>query len=57
MMTRRTLLRGAGVALGPFGLGALQGELPWLRYVTMKSSASMDQLGCDQRASKAEPEK
>lgn len=35
---------GAGVALGPFGLGALQGELPWLRYVTMKSSASMDQL-------------
>jgi CPA2 family monovalent cation:H+ antiporter-2 len=35
---------GTGVALGPFGLGALQGELPWLRYVTMKSSASMDQL-------------
>lgn len=35
---------GAGVVLGPFGLGALQGELPWLRYVTMKSSASMDQL-------------
>jgi CPA2 family monovalent cation:H+ antiporter-2 len=35
---------GAGVALGPFGLGALQGELPWLRYVTLKSSASMDQL-------------
>jgi CPA2 family monovalent cation:H+ antiporter-2 len=35
---------GAGVALGPFGLGALQGELPWLRYVTMKSSASMAQL-------------
>jgi len=35
---------GAGVALGPFGLGALQGELPWLRFVTMKSSASMDQL-------------
>ncbi|WP_422000682.1 cation:proton antiporter [Reyranella sp.] len=35
---------GAGVVLGPFGLGALQGELPWLRYVTMKSSASMEQL-------------
>ena len=30
---------GAGVVLGPFGLGALQGELPWLRYVTIKNSA------------------
>jgi CPA2 family monovalent cation:H+ antiporter-2 len=35
---------GAGVALGPFGLGALQGDLPWLRYVTIKNSASMGQL-------------
>ena len=35
---------GAGVILGPFGLGALQGELPWLRYVTIKNSAQMAQL-------------
>lgn len=35
---------GAGVVLGPSGLGGFQDELPWLRYVTMKSSASMDQL-------------
>ena len=35
---------GAGVVLGPFGLGALQGELPWLRYFTMKSSGQMAQL-------------
>jgi monovalent cation:H+ antiporter-2, CPA2 family len=35
---------GAGVVLGPFGLGALQGDLPWLRYVTIKNSASMGQL-------------
>ena len=35
---------GAGVVLGPFGLGALQSELPWLRYVTIKNSASMGQL-------------
>lgn len=35
---------GAGVILGPFGLGALQGALPWLRYVTIKSSTAMDQL-------------
>jgi len=35
---------GAGVVLGPFGLGALQGELPWLRYVTIGNSAAMAQL-------------
>ena len=35
---------GAGVILGPFGLGALQGELPWLRYVTIKNSTQMAQL-------------
>jgi CPA2 family monovalent cation:H+ antiporter-2 len=32
------------VVLGPFGLGALQGELPWLRYVTIGNSAAMAQL-------------
>lgn len=35
---------GAGVALGPHGLGALQEQFPWLRYVTIKNSASMAQL-------------
>ncbi len=35
---------GAGVILGPFGLGALQGELPWLRYLTIGNSAAMAQL-------------
>lgn len=35
---------GAGVILGPFGLGALQGSLPWLRYLTIKNSDSMAQL-------------
>jgi CPA2 family monovalent cation:H+ antiporter-2 len=35
---------GAGVILGPFGLGALQGKLPWLRYFTIKNSDSMAQL-------------
>ena len=35
---------GAGVVLGPFGLGTLQVDLPWLRYVTIKNSASMGQL-------------
>jgi K+:H+ antiporter len=35
---------GAGVVLGPFGLGALQGALPWLRYVTIGNSAAMAQL-------------
>jgi len=35
---------GAGAILGPFGLGALQAELPWLRYFTIKSSSQMAQL-------------
>jgi CPA2 family monovalent cation:H+ antiporter-2 len=35
---------GAGVLLGPFGLGALQGALPWLRYVTIGNSDAMAQL-------------
>jgi CPA2 family monovalent cation:H+ antiporter-2 len=35
---------GAGVVLGPFGLGALQEQLPWLRYFTIKNSTSMAQL-------------
>lgn len=34
----------AGVILGPFGLGTLQGDFPWLRYVTIKSSSQMAQL-------------
>jgi CPA2 family monovalent cation:H+ antiporter-2 len=34
----------AGVILGPFGLGTLQGDFPWLRYVTIKSSIQMAQL-------------
>ena len=35
---------GAGVVLGPFGLGALQSELPWLRYLTIGNSDAMAQL-------------
>ena len=35
---------GAGVILGPFGLGALRGELPWLRYITIGNFAAMAQL-------------
>lgn len=35
---------GAGVVLGPFGLAALQGDLPWLRFVTIGNSAAMAQL-------------
>lgn len=35
---------GAGVILGPFGLGALQETLPWLRYFTIKNSTQMAQL-------------
>lgn len=35
---------GAGVILGPFGLGALQAELPWLSYFTIKKPAQMAQL-------------
>jgi CPA2 family monovalent cation:H+ antiporter-2 len=33
-----------GAILGPFGLGALQVELPWLRYFTIKNSSQMAQL-------------
>lgn len=35
---------GAGVALGPHGLGALQEQFLWLRYFTIKNSTSMAQL-------------
>ena len=35
---------GAGVILGPFGLGALQTALPWLSYFTIKKPAQMAQL-------------
>jgi len=34
----------AGVLLGPSGLGALQSEFAWLRYVTIKNSTQMAQL-------------
>jgi CPA2 family monovalent cation:H+ antiporter-2 len=35
---------GAGVALGPFGLGALAGRAPWLRYLTIGDPEEMAQL-------------
>ena len=35
---------GAGVALGPYGLGALAGEIPWLSHVTIGKSDEMAQL-------------
>lgn len=35
---------GAGVILGPFGLGALQSVLPWLTFVTIKNPVQMAQL-------------
>jgi CPA2 family monovalent cation:H+ antiporter-2 len=35
---------GAGVALGPFGLGALQFTLPWVRYFTIDNPAQVAQL-------------
>lgn len=35
---------GAGVALGPSGLGALQHVVPWLSYLTIKNPAQMAQL-------------
>ncbi|CAN5922471.1 cation:proton antiporter [soil metagenome] len=35
---------GAGVILGPFGLGALQPVLPWLTFVTIKNPGQMAQL-------------
>lgn len=35
---------GAGVLLGPFGLGSLQAVLPWLGYFTIKKPAQMSQL-------------
>lgn len=34
----------AGVALGPFGLGALQVLLPWVRYFTIDNPAQIAQL-------------
>jgi CPA2 family monovalent cation:H+ antiporter-2 len=36
---------GAGVALGPFGLGALSAAAPWLSYVTISNPDEMAQLG------------
>lgn len=35
---------GAGLILGPYGLGSLQGVLPWLGYFTIKKPAQMAQL-------------
>src|SRR6185295_11186019 len=35
---------GAGVMLGPFGLGALQHEFFWLRYFTIENPAQIAQL-------------
>ena len=34
----------AGVALGPFGLGALAGSVPWLGYFTVSKPAEVAQL-------------
>ncbi|HTK35757.1 MAG TPA: cation:proton antiporter [Caulobacteraceae bacterium] len=34
----------AGVALGPFGLGALAGTVPWLAYFTVSKPAEVAQL-------------
>jgi len=36
---------GAGVLLGPFGLGALNGLFPWLTYLTIEDPAAVEQLG------------
>ena len=35
---------GAGVILGPFGLGAFHLSVPWLGYLTIKNPAQMTQL-------------
>lgn len=35
---------GAGVALGPFGLGALSDRLSWLGYVTVSQPAEIEEL-------------
>ncbi len=35
---------GAGVALGPFGLGALAGSVPWLGYFTVDNPEEITQL-------------
>ena len=35
---------GAGIVLGPFGLGALQFALPWVRYFTIDNPAQISQL-------------
>lgn len=35
----------AGVLLGPFGLGALQGLFPWLAYLTIEKPAAVEQIG------------
>lgn len=34
----------AGVVLGPYGLGAIAEQAPWLRYVTISNPAEMAQL-------------
>jgi monovalent cation:H+ antiporter-2, CPA2 family len=35
---------GAGVALGPFGLGSLAGQIPWLSYFTVDHPVQISQL-------------
>jgi len=35
---------GAGVVLGPYGLGALSGQVPWLGYFTVDNPAEIAQL-------------
>ena len=35
---------GAGVVLGPFGLGALTGDFPWLGYLTIANPQEIAQL-------------
>ena len=36
---------GAGVLLGPYGLGALHGFFPWLAYLTIEKPAAVEQIG------------
>jgi CPA2 family monovalent cation:H+ antiporter-2 len=36
---------GAGVALGPHGLGALSSQAPWLGYLTIDNAEELGQLG------------
>jgi len=36
---------GAGVLLGPYGLGALHGFFPWLSHLTIENPAAVEQIG------------